>query len=34
MLTDELEGGVFITIYLAPTDYHRIHCPLEGTIIN
>ena len=30
----ELEGGFFITIYLAPTDYHRIHCPLGGKIIN
>ena len=26
------EEGYFITIYLAPTDYHRIHCPLEGKI--
>ena len=25
-------GGYFITIYLAPTDYHRIHCPLGGKI--
>ena len=24
--------GYFITIYLAPTDYHRIHCPLKGQI--
>ena len=32
-LTEELDGGVFITIYLAPTDYHRIHCPLAGKII-
>jgi len=30
---EELEGGVFITIYLAPADYHRIHCPLKGKII-
>ena len=30
----ELDGGSFITIYLAPTDYHRIHCPLGGKIIN
>ena len=22
----------FITIYLAPTDYHRIHCPFDGYI--
>ena len=33
VLTEELDGGVFITIYLAPTDYHRIHCPLAGKII-
>ena len=26
------DGGYFITIYLAPTDYHRIHCPFDGTI--
>ena len=26
------EKGYFITIYLAPTDYHRIHCPFEGQI--
>ena len=32
-LVEELEGGVFITIYLAPADYHRIHCPLKGKII-
>ena len=25
-------GGYFITIYLAPTDYHRIHCPFGGQI--
>ena len=26
--------GYFITIYLAPTDYHRIHCPWDGEIID
>ena len=26
--------GYFITIYLAPTDYHRIHCPFGGQITN
>jgi phosphatidylserine decarboxylase len=25
-------GGSFITIYLAPCDYHRIHAPLGGSI--
>lgn len=26
------EGGVFATIYLAPSDYHRIHMPLAGSL--
>jgi phosphatidylserine decarboxylase len=26
------EGGVFITIYLSPRHYHRIHAPCGGTI--
>ncbi|MBS0288766.1 MAG: phosphatidylserine decarboxylase [Proteobacteria bacterium] len=26
------EQGHFITIYLAPKDYHRVHMPLEGTL--
>jgi phosphatidylserine decarboxylase len=25
-------GGNFITLYLSPRDYHRIHAPLEGEI--
>ncbi|MGC5326231.1 archaetidylserine decarboxylase [Brevibacillus sp. SYSU BS000544] len=25
-------GGSFITIYLSPRDYHRIHAPVEGTL--
>ncbi len=25
-------NGQFITVYLAPTDYHRIHMPLTGTL--
>lgn len=25
-------GGSFVTIYLAPCDYHRIHAPLGGSI--
>lgn len=27
---DELEEGTWITLYLSPADYHRIHLPLRG----
>jgi phosphatidylserine decarboxylase len=26
------EGGTYLTLYLAPNDYHRIHAPLSGEI--
>ena len=26
------EGGHFLTLYLSPKDYHRIHVPLEGEV--
>ena len=26
------EGGHFLTLYLAPKDYHRIHVPMEGRV--
>jgi len=26
------EGGLFIVYYLCPTDYHRVHSPVEGTV--
>lgn len=29
----ELEGGVQMTIYLGPKDYHRIHSPLDATLV-
>ena len=28
------EGGSFATIYLAPYNYHRIHMPLQGRLLN
>jgi len=28
------EGGSFVTIYLAPFNYHRIHMPLEGRLLD
>jgi phosphatidylserine decarboxylase len=27
------DGGWFATIYLAPSDYHRVHVPLDGTLV-
>lgn len=27
------EGGSFFTYYLCPTDYHRVHSPVDGEII-
>jgi phosphatidylserine decarboxylase len=33
-LAEKFFEGFFVTIYLAPTDYHRIHCPFEGEIIS
>ena len=27
------DGGAFLTYYLCPTDYHRVHSPVSGTII-
>ena len=29
----EADLGDFVTIYLAPNDYHRVHLPLAGTLI-
>ncbi len=26
----EFEGGAFATIYLSPSDYHRVHLPVAG----
>ena len=30
----ELAGGHYLTLYLAPRDYHRIHVPLEGAVVS
>ncbi|HEU4965386.1 MAG TPA: archaetidylserine decarboxylase [Bacilli bacterium] len=29
---ERYEGGTFLTVYLSPTDYHRIHTPLAGQV--
>ncbi len=31
-LAECFKGGKFVTIYLAPSDYHRIHMPIKGTL--
>ena len=31
-LADRMEGGTFVTLYLAPRDYHRLHIPVDGVI--
>ena len=32
VLAAQFEGGSFITIYLSPRDYHRLHMPCSGTL--
>jgi phosphatidylserine decarboxylase len=27
------KNGVFATLYLSPRDYHRIHCPIDGKLM-
>ena len=29
---ERFEGGAFVTLYLSPKDYHRIHAPTDGEI--
>jgi phosphatidylserine decarboxylase len=31
-MAERFQGGSFITIYLSPRDYHRIHMPVEGKL--
>lgn len=31
-LAECFKGGKFVTIYLAPSDYHRIHMPIQGKL--
>lgn len=31
-IADRFENGAYITVYLSPADYHRIHMPCDGTL--
>jgi len=31
-LPERFEGGHYLTLYLSPQDYHRIHVPIEGAV--
>ena len=31
--SDRYNSGHYIVIYLSPTDYHRVHTPVEGTVL-
>src|SRR5262249_14882080 len=32
-ITHSFQNGQFLTIYLAPKDYHRVHMPITGKLI-
>lgn len=29
----DFDGGTFVTLYLAPFDYHRVHVPVDGRVV-
>ena len=33
-LACSMDGGSYLTLYLAPRDYHRVHSPLAGQIVS
>jgi len=32
-LAQSMDGGTYATLYLAPRDYHRIHVPVDGEVV-
>jgi len=32
-LAHELRGGAYVTVYLSPRDYHRVHTPVAGQLL-
>jgi len=33
-LANEFSNGSFVTVYLSPRDYHRLHMPIDGTLVS
>ena len=33
VLAARLTGGAYMTIYLSPRDYHRVHAPVSGRVV-
>lgn len=33
-LASEFANGSFVTVYLSPRDYHRLHMPIDGTLVS
>jgi phosphatidylserine decarboxylase len=31
-LSSQFHGGLYVTYYLCPTDYHRVHSPVDGVV--
>jgi phosphatidylserine decarboxylase len=32
-LARRLDGGSYVTVYLSPRDYHRVHSPVDGELV-
>jgi phosphatidylserine decarboxylase len=30
---DEFDGGTYVTVYLSPANYHRVHAPVAGRVV-
>jgi len=30
---DEFDGGSYVTVYLSPANYHRVHAPIAGRVV-
>jgi phosphatidylserine decarboxylase len=32
-LAADLDGGTYVTVYLSPRDYHRVHAPIDAVLV-